>query len=99
MFDEAKSISKRSADINENFFMSQKRVGVRRSNFRKSKEKVETKCCSYGTCWVIKSSIFQSNQVIRMINLKASENKAHKSLKLLLISHIVKDGLIVEISR
>jgi hypothetical protein len=28
-----------------------------------------------------KSNIFQSNPVIRMINLKANENKHHKSLK------------------
>ena len=34
-----------------------------------------------GNLWLIKSSIFQNNQMIRMINLKANENKAHKSLK------------------
>ena len=28
--------------------------------------------------WLIKSSIFQINQMIQMINLKVSENKAHK---------------------
>ena len=28
--------------------------------------------------WLIKSSIFQINQMIQMINLKVSENKIHK---------------------
>ena len=28
--------------------------------------------------WLIKSSIFQINQMIQMINLKVRENKAHK---------------------
>jgi hypothetical protein len=31
-----------------------------------------------GNLWLIKSNIFQINQVIRMINLKVNENKAHK---------------------
>ena len=32
----------------------------------------------FGSLWLIKSNIFQNNQVIRMINLKVNENKTHK---------------------
>ncbi len=31
-----------------------------------------------GNLWLIKSSIFQINQMIRVINLKVNENKTHK---------------------
>ncbi len=51
-----------------------------------------------GNLWLMKSSIFQINQLIRIINLKVNENKAHKiPLSNFFYSQIVKDVIILEI--
>jgi hypothetical protein len=48
---------------------------------KKERKKERKKVLFLGNLLAYKSSIFQNNQMIRMISLKANENKTHKSLK------------------